>query len=239
MSSPTGLFAIVALTVLSITTSLVAGQLRQASNNKWEVQCRNRNNQPICQGALVQSNAILVPARCVQGLSPADITIIAGITVSIGGSGQIRNCRQIIRHENWSSGGLVNDVAILVLDIEVQLNINTQIVQLPPPGWTVPRGQQAICSGWGVFGLLGAILNLVLSLLAEVVVIVVGGTGGCAPGCVCCQTCIGGLGSSLVGLVDGVLVLIGQLIVPGGSCRGLATFSSIVNLQAWLSINLP
>lgn len=230
------------LAVAVLSANIVQATVEPNPSNNWECKIRSRRGSTICQGTIVQDNCVAVPARCVNGLNPADLLVLAG-SINVNG-GQVIAVASIIIHPDWIPGSPQHDIALLVLASVIVLSPAAQPCALPPsPGWEPPTDSQIICSGWAAFSdILGVLINLLLSIVSDVVALVLGGIGSCPVGCLCGQTCIANLGASLVASVGGVNYLLGQLLVVANcnTPNALATFSNCAHepVLLWIGVVL-
>src|SRR5690606_10833977 len=132
--------------------------------NPWQISIRTTNdffnpqliNQHWSGGSILTSNWILTAAHCVTNfntgavLNPNEITIAAGITQREDWiSGQYRNVAQIIRHPNYNSTTLENDVALIPLDVNFNFNTNVGPILLTDSETYASVGTMARVTGWG------------------------------------------------------------------------------------------
>lgn len=62
---------------------------------------------------------------------------------------QDANIKAIIAHPQFYSAALYNDIAVVILNEPVKLNVNVAPICMPQQGLTFPAGTRCIGTGWG------------------------------------------------------------------------------------------
>ncbi|XP_012220488.1 phenoloxidase-activating factor 2 isoform X2 [Linepithema humile] len=110
-----------------------------------------------CGGALIHRQVVLTAGHCVNGKQPNELKIRAGEwdtqTKNEIFPHQDRDVEKVIVHENFHSGALYNDYAILILKEPVEYADNVDIICLPETN-AIFDESRCFASGWGkdVFG---------------------------------------------------------------------------------------
>lgn len=89
----------------------------------------------------------------------SDFRIRAGSANSASG-GQLTLVSQVIQHENYTDGRYDNDVALLILDNPLTLDISVDVIKLPVQDLTVLDGTDAEVSGWGLLAVSTQLVDL-------------------------------------------------------------------------------
>ncbi|XP_018403821.1 PREDICTED: chymotrypsin-1-like [Cyphomyrmex costatus] len=105
-----------------------------------------------CGGSIINRHTILTAAHCVRGYG-SDPKALKSLTVHAGTNllnenGTVYKVKQVIRHENFDSFKLVNDIALLILSTSIEYTKYIQPISLAITD-IAPSGSSCILSGWG------------------------------------------------------------------------------------------
>jgi hypothetical protein len=131
-----------------VSSPVIGGQTSQPNAWPWHVEVRILGHYQ-CGGSLIDRDWVLTAAHCVDFLSAASVSIVAGsqdITVAEP-SEQTLNVASIVVHTSYDSGQLTNDIALLKLASPVTLNPHRQLIKIAKSD--DGPGQSGTLRGWG------------------------------------------------------------------------------------------
>lgn len=140
----------------------------------WMVLISGNDGSYICGGSLIASNVVLTTAHCKLGNRPDMLSVRAGEwdieSLFEPYIHQNRMVKEIIRHENFNSQSLHNDIALLILRSPFTLAPNVQPICLPTSNIAVDTNN-CVSSGWGndKFGRNGVYQNILKKMELSIV----------------------------------------------------------------------
>lgn len=109
------------------------------------IKCSKQTTSWICGGSIVNENIILTAAHCVYGCT------LGSIIVSVGHSNREKGNRSTVSsyftHEEYNTGSLSNDIALMKLKTSLTFGETVKRVALmqDPPYY-----EEALVGGWGL-----------------------------------------------------------------------------------------
>ncbi|XP_043462050.1 serine protease 44-like [Leptopilina heterotoma] len=138
---------------ISDSDRIVGGHSTKIGEWPWIVALFNAGRQ-FCGGSLIDNIHILTAAHCVVNMNSWDV---ARLTVRLGDhniktSTEVRHIerrvKRVVRHKNFNSRTLYNDVALLTLNEPVEFSEQIRPICLPS-GRDLYNHQEATVIGWG------------------------------------------------------------------------------------------
>ena len=134
---------------------IVGGQGVNITDLPWQVSIWSRFGGHFCGGSVISEDWVLTAAHCMEGSSPNNTIVIAGISrQSQANSGQVRLAAEINVFPGFITPERGRDIALIRLSDPLDLSVpEVQAIGLMSPelaaqGLTSP-GNNAIVSGWG------------------------------------------------------------------------------------------
>ncbi|XP_034934878.1 uncharacterized protein [Chelonus insularis] len=112
----------------------------------------------LCGGSLIHVRAVLSATHCVLNSSRQKGTIVARVgeynTLATNESAPFQEAeiQAIVTHPQYYSGGLYNDIAVLILQTPVNYAVNVVPICLPEKTTMFNAGTRCLASGWGKDG---------------------------------------------------------------------------------------
>ncbi|XP_061397812.1 trypsin beta-like [Musca vetustissima] len=200
----------------------------------------------MCGGSIYNSRVVVTAAHCIFGFLGASVYSIQYGVTRVGGNTNVITAERIIKNENYDSGVINNDVALIFLSSDIPFGPNAQPI---PLATTEPEPNTiAVVSGWGAVEEDGASA----SILQKVEVLIVD-RGVCAnqyagineiTNAMLCAAVENGGKDACQGDSGGPLVANGELvgIVSWGVGCARAEFSgvysNVAELRSWIEDNL-
>ena len=129
---------------------IVGGGPTTDNSSRWITSLQS-GGQHFCGGALIDPSWVLTAAHCVQSESAADDQFsvwVGGVDLTVAQQGQRRDVTEIIVHESYNDGTLVNDIALLRLASPVNI-ATVQLATAAVMSGPAAPNQPVTVSGWG------------------------------------------------------------------------------------------
>lgn len=141
-------------------TRIIDGDDAQPNEFPWMVaifrQLPNENLRYIGGGSLIHGSVIVTAAHLIRHIMPENLVVRAGehdlLEASNSITRQERNVSNVIIHEDLYAEGLINDIALIVLNEQFDLTESVNTVCLPPQSVQTDEGIMCTSSGWGKNG---------------------------------------------------------------------------------------
>jgi secreted trypsin-like serine protease len=144
----------------SSSEAIVGGQNAQPGQFPWQISLQFKSGQQFshgCGGSILNSRWIVTAGHCVQGVTKKSLRVVAGEHNRGVNEGveQTFSIATIVRHPQYNSATLENDIALLELSAPIILSSARRTAAIPlftpadsAAGLDAP-GTLATISGWG------------------------------------------------------------------------------------------
>jgi len=134
---------------------IVGGEPAADGEFPWQVSIRQIGNigaTHFCGGTIINENWVMTAAHCCAGQTPHFMHIVAGgIKLnSYEFEEETRDVDNIIRHPEYDSQGLTNDICLLKLSDPLQMTDYIKSIALPESMSETEAGTKATVTGWGL-----------------------------------------------------------------------------------------
>lgn len=127
---------------------IINGEDADIEHHPWMVSLGVRKFGHICGGAIIDEYKILTAAQCILTRKPSELYIRVGsASRTIGGA--ILVVREIIIHHGYENF-FDNDIAILILDNQLEFSKNVQSIALPTKTDDLTANTPVEVAGWGI-----------------------------------------------------------------------------------------
>ncbi len=158
------------------TEKIVGGDNADISEFPWQISMQTQSGFHFCGGSVLDEEWILTAAHCVDGSSPGQIRVAAGITrvSTAGNQGQLRQVDEIFMFPGYVDPTEGKDVALMRLSSPLDLSASTVTpIDIVTPsdeaaGLAAP-GSDVTVTGWGTLSSGGQSPDVLQSVVVPVV----------------------------------------------------------------------
>ena len=143
--------SILLISLVTTTQAIVQGSNASLAQFPFIVSIRELavlEAQHICGGTLIGPRTVLTAARCIDGKSPAEISVLTGTVSRLEGY-QAQSVLDIILHPRWNSSNSDNDYGIIHLASHPVSYNPSQAAILPKVSAAQYSGAPLQIAGWG------------------------------------------------------------------------------------------
>ncbi|KAG7296494.1 hypothetical protein JYU34_020256 [Plutella xylostella] len=140
---------------------IVGGSKAANGSVPYQVSLRYWGVWHFCGGSIVTPRVLLTAAHCVERARPEFIQAVVG-TNQLRSGGKAYKIRKIVYHEAYDNELIVNDIAILFTEDEIEFSSTVDAVELNDE--PVEKGEDLYLTGWGTTSYPGRLPNDLMQL---------------------------------------------------------------------------
>nr|AAC39131.1 midgut-specific serine protease 2 [Stomoxys calcitrans] len=145
------LFALVSTSLAGVSRNdfygrIVNGVATTIEEHPYQVSLQGLSGSHFCGGSIISEDIVVTAAHCMQSHSASEFKVRLGSTQYNTG-GELVEVKAFKFHENYNSGTMKNDVAVIKLARPVKESATIRFVKLADK--TPATGTPAVVTGWG------------------------------------------------------------------------------------------
>ncbi|CAK1547836.1 unnamed protein product [Leptosia nina] len=140
---------------------IVGGTKAANGSVPYQVSLRIWGVRHFCGASIITPRVILTAAHCVDRLKPQYFQAIVG-TNQLRAGGKAYTVRKVVQHEKYDDDLIVNDIAIVFTDKEIEFSSTVDAVELNDE--PVEKDEELLLTGWGTTSYPGHLPNDLMQL---------------------------------------------------------------------------
>lgn len=121
-----------------------------------------------CGGFIISLKSAVTAAHCIYGRETSSFQIRAGSDLRSQG-GQVVNITKFFLHPDYQPSGYYNDIAVVILEQNLQFNDRVWSISLPPKGYRVRDNDPLLVTGWGALAWQGSSSERLMGVIVPAV----------------------------------------------------------------------
>lgn len=102
-----------------------------------------------CGGSIIDNFRILTAAHCAVNQHASNLLVHMGLTCQ-SDSGYVKSVKKIIIHPHYAPIEITNDIAVLILKVQLEFSEAIQPIELPSLKLMLTSNAPVITTGWGL-----------------------------------------------------------------------------------------
>nr|XP_034826632.1 chymotrypsin-1-like [Maniola hyperantus] len=140
---------------------IVGGTKAANGSAPYQVSLRVYGYRHFCGASIITPRVILTAAHCVDGINFKYYKAIVGTNqLALGGKGY--SIRKVVRHEKYDPELIINDIAVIFTEKEIQFNSVVDAIELNDE--PIAPGENLLLTGWGTTSYPGLAPNDLMQL---------------------------------------------------------------------------
>lgn len=127
---------------------IINGKNADIKDYPWQVSLRRPGYTHYCGGSIIDNSRILTAAHCAANRQASNLLVHVGLTCRTD-IGYVKIVKKIIIHPHYVAIELTNDIAILILEEQLEFSETIQPIELPSLKLMLTSDAPVITTGWG------------------------------------------------------------------------------------------